>query len=31
MGRQRPPLPYPIDDGPPPAVNMARKPDYKGR
>jgi hypothetical protein len=31
MGRQRPPLPYPVDDGPPPAVNMARKPDYKGR
>jgi hypothetical protein len=30
-GRQRPQLPYPIDDGPPPAVNMARKPDYKGR
>jgi hypothetical protein len=29
--RPRPPLPYPIDDGPPPAVNMARKPDYKGR
>ena len=23
------PLPYPIDDGPPPAVNMARKPDYR--
>ncbi len=31
QGRIRPPLPYPIDDGPPPAVNMARKPDYKGR
>jgi len=31
IGRQRPPLPYPMDDGPPPAVNMARKPDYKGR
>lgn len=30
-GRGRPPLPYPVDDGPPPAVNMARKPDYKGR
>lgn len=30
-GRPRPPLPYPIDDGPPPTVNMARKPDYKGR
>jgi len=29
--RPRPPLPYPDDDGPPPAVNMARKPDYKGR
>jgi hypothetical protein len=29
--RVRPPLPYPVDDGPPPAVNMARKPDYKGR
>jgi hypothetical protein len=29
--RPRPPLPYPVDDGPPPAVNMARKPDYKGR
>jgi hypothetical protein len=23
--------PYPLDDGPPPAVNMARKPEYKGR
>jgi hypothetical protein len=22
--------PYPLDDGPPPAVNMARKPEYKG-
>jgi len=31
MGRQRPQLPYPVDDGPPPAVNMARKPDYRGR
>lgn len=32
-GRQRPPvpLPYPLEDGPPPAVNMARKPEYKGR
>ncbi|KAH8589470.1 patatin-like phospholipase [Bisporella sp. PMI_857] len=30
-GRGRPPLPYPIDDGPPPAVNMARKPDYRGK
>jgi hypothetical protein len=31
--RQRPPvpLPYPLEDGPPPAVNMARKPEYKGR
>lgn len=27
----RSPLPYPVEDGPPPAVNMARKPDYKGR
>lgn len=31
FGRGRPSLPYPMDDGPPPAVNMARKPDYKGR
>jgi len=31
IGRGRPPLPYPVDDGPPPPVNMARKPDYKGR
>ncbi len=31
MGRPRPQLPYPDDDGPPPVVNMARKPDYKGR
>lgn len=23
--------PYPLDDEPPPAVNMARKPDYRGR
>lgn len=30
MGRPRPVLPYP-DDGPPPIVNMARKPDYRGR
>ncbi|KUJ15848.1 FabD/lysophospholipase-like protein [Mollisia scopiformis] len=30
MGRARPVLPYP-DDGPPPVVNMARKPDYRGR
>ena len=29
VGRGRPPLPYPLDDGPPPAVNMARKPDYR--
>lgn len=29
LGRPRPP--YPVDDGPPPPVNMARKPDYKGR
>lgn len=29
--RRRMPLPYPLDDGPPPVVNMARKPDYKGR
>lgn len=29
-GRGRLPLPYP-DDGPPPKVNMARKPDYKSR
>ncbi len=29
MGRARPPLPYPLDDGPPPPVNMARKPDYR--
>jgi hypothetical protein len=29
VGRGRPP--YPVDDGPPPPVNMARKPDYKGR
>ncbi|KAI1341409.1 acyl transferase/acyl hydrolase/lysophospholipase [Xylariaceae sp. FL0016] len=25
------PPPYPDDDGPPPAVNMARKPDFRGR
>ena len=30
-GRGRPPVPYPLDDGPPPVVNMARKPEYKGR
>ena len=30
-GKPPPPLPYPLDDGPPPAVNMARKPDYKPR
>lgn len=30
-GRSKPPLPYPLEDGPPPAVNMARKPEYKGR
>ncbi|KAE8453977.1 hypothetical protein EG329_007753 [Mollisiaceae sp. DMI_Dod_QoI] len=30
VGRSRPVLPYP-DDGPPPVVNMARKPDYRGR
>jgi hypothetical protein len=29
--RRRPPLPYPLDDGPPPAVNMARKPNYANR
>jgi hypothetical protein len=29
MGRGRLPLPYPLDDGPPPAVNMARKPNYR--
>jgi hypothetical protein len=23
--------PYPVEDGPPPAVNMAKKPDYRGR
>ncbi|KAI1001149.1 hypothetical protein K3495_g7050 [Podosphaera aphanis] len=28
MGRPLPP--YPLDDEPPPVVNMARKPDYKG-
>lgn len=28
LGRPRPP--YPMDDGPPPPVNMARKPDYRG-
>ncbi|CZT40253.1 related to calcium-independent phospholipase A2 [Rhynchosporium secalis] len=30
-GRPRVPLPYPEDDRPPPVVNMARKPEYKGR
>jgi hypothetical protein len=29
-GRQRTSLPYPMDDGPPPAVNMAKKPAYRG-
>ena len=29
VGRSRPPLPYPLNDGPPPVVNMARKPDYR--
>jgi hypothetical protein len=24
-------LPYPVDDQPPPAVNMAKKPNYRGR
>ncbi|RFU29788.1 hypothetical protein B7463_g6530, partial [Scytalidium lignicola] len=28
--RRRPPVPYPLEDGPPPVVNMARKPEYKG-
>jgi hypothetical protein len=31
MGGNRPTAPYPIDDEPPPVVNMARKPDYRGR
>lgn len=31
MGRGRPPAPYPMDNGPPPVANMARKPEYKGR
>jgi len=31
QARQRPTAPYPIDDGPPPVANMARKPDYRGR
>jgi hypothetical protein len=31
IGRPRPPLPYPLDDRPPPVVNMAGKPNYKGR
>ncbi|KAL3418023.1 patatin-like phospholipase [Phlyctema vagabunda] len=32
-GRGKPAVitPYPLDDGPPPIVNMARKPDYRGR
>ncbi len=32
-GRVRPPvpLPYPVDDGPPPVARMDRKPDYKAR
>lgn len=30
LGRARP-LPYPIDDRPPPVVNMAGKPKYQGR
>jgi hypothetical protein len=30
-GKGRTQAPYPMDDGPPPVVNMARKPDYKGR
>ncbi|TAQ90951.1 hypothetical protein B7494_g689 [Chlorociboria aeruginascens] len=32
-GRSRPPIPppYPIDDMPPPPVNMARKPEYSDR
>lgn len=32
-GRKRPSdaPPYPMDDEPPPAVNMAKKPDYRGR
>lgn len=30
-GGSRVQLPYPEDDGPPPAVNMARKPAYNGR
>ncbi|KAG0652064.1 Patatin phospholipase domain-containing 8 [Hyphodiscus hymeniophilus] len=29
MGRGQAQLPYPLDDGPPPVVNMARKPDYR--
>ena len=30
-GNVPPPLPYPDDDGPPPAVNMARKPEFVPR
>lgn len=30
-GNVPPPLPYPDEDGPPPAVNMARKPEYVPR
>jgi hypothetical protein len=29
QARPKPTAPYPIDDGPPPVVNMARKPDYR--
>lgn len=29
--RRRPPVPYPLNDGPPPVVNMASKPDYRPR
>ncbi|CAL3967666.1 hypothetical protein PZA11_003911 [Diplocarpon coronariae] len=31
VGRPRLPLPYPVDDRPPPIANMARKPKYEGR
>ncbi|KAG9247976.1 acyl transferase/acyl hydrolase/lysophospholipase [Calycina marina] len=31
MNRPKPPLPYPDEDGPPPVVNMAGKPNYKTR
>ena len=30
-GHPRPPLPYPDTDGPPPAINMSRKPEYVHR